>query len=332
MRLLKSTKKICESKKVCLQIAKEVGLGTIARMEDIQVSHLKWLDEIDGIGAVFPEDKYNVIKALQEAKIIAGMTGDGVNDSPALQVAEVGIAVKGSTDAARAAASVVLTESGLTGIVDLVENGRSVYQRILTWVINKVSRTTLKTGFVGLAYIFTGHLLISALGMLVLTFMTDFVKITLATDNVRASKSPDSWQIRPLTNVAVLIGMCMVVEALAMLLIGSRVVGISLSSHEIHTFSFLILLFMALFSILCIRERGPFWKSRPSKYLAIALIADGIIGLAIGYFGIGDLPALSASLIAIAFVGSALLSLGANDLLKLKLYRLFHIYAEDAPA
>ena len=307
---------------VAQQIATEVGLGKVIPMGTLQLGNLDWLRENDGIAGVFPEDKYKVIKALQGEKIIAGMTGDGVNDSPALQAAEVGIAVKGATDAARAAASVVLTESGLSGIVDLVENGRSVYQRILTWVINKISRTVLKTGFVGLAFIFTGHLLISALGMLVLTFMTDFVKITLATDRVRPSQIPDTWKIRSITFVALALGLCMMFEALGLLWIGVRFTGVSLQSHEVHTFSFLILLFMALFSILCIRERGPFWKSRPSTTLAVALFLDGAIGLLVGWRGVGDLPALRISAIGVALAGAVILSLGLNDLLKLFFYRV----------
>ncbi len=307
---------------VAQQIATEVGLGKVTPVGSLQMTTLDWLKENDGIAGVFPEDKYKVIKALQGNKIIAGMTGDGVNDSPALQAAEVGIAVKGATDAARAAASVVLTESGLSGIVDLVENGRSVYQRILTWVINKISRTVLKTGFVGLAFIATGHLLISALGMLVLTFMTDFVKIALATDRVRPSKTPDNWKIGSTTLVALALGVCMMFEALGLLWVGLRFTGLKLESHELHTFSFLILLFMALFSILCIRERGPFWMSRPSTTLAVALFLDGAIGLSIGWIGVGDLPRLPVSAIGVALVGSAFLSLGFNDFLKLNFYRI----------
>jgi len=307
---------------VAQQIATEVGLGKVIPMGTLQLANLDWLKDNDGIAGVFPEDKYKVIKALQDKKTITGMTGDGVNDAPALQAAEVGIAVKGATDAARAAASVVLTESGLSGIVDLVENGRSVYQRILTWVINKVSRTVLKTGFVGITFIVTGHLLISALGMLLLTFMTDFVKITLATDRVRPSKTPDTWEIKSFTWVSLALGVCMIFEALGLLWTGVYFFGIKLESHELHTFSFTILLFMALFSILCIRERGAFWKSRPSTALTIALSLDGLIGLFVGWRGVSDLPALRLSGILIAFLGSLFLSLGLNDFLKLFFYKM----------
>jgi P-type E1-E2 ATPase len=99
--------------------------------------------EADGFAEVFPEDKYTVVKHLQAAGHVSGMTGDGVNDAPALRQAEVGIAVSTATDVAKGAASVVLTEPGLTNIVALVEQGRTIYQRILTWIINKISRTIL---------------------------------------------------------------------------------------------------------------------------------------------------------------------------------------------
>ena len=313
---------------VARQIASEVGLKSIVTMKDVGPAGnsdanalIECLKQNDGIAEVFPEDKYKVIKALQEAGSIVGMTGDGVNDSPALQAAEVGIAVHGATDAARGAASVVLTESGLSGIVDLVQNGRSVYQRILTWMVNKVSRTVLKTGFVGIAYLLTGHLLVSALGMIVLVFMTDFVKITLATDRVRPSAEPDTWNIRPLVIVAVGLGIIMVAESLALLWAGIEFLGIALGSEKLHTFSFLILLYMALFSIISIRERGAFWKSRPSATLALALFASGAIGCLIGEIGIGDLPALPIYTVMLAMSGACAFSLGLNDLVKRVLLR-----------
>jgi len=309
---------------VARQIAAEVGLKTIVTMNDVGPAGsldsnalIECLKQNDGIAEVFPEDKYKVIKALQDAGSIVGMTGDGVNDSPALQAAEVGIAVHGATDAARGAASVVLTESGLSGIVDLVQNGRSVYQRILTWMVNKVSRTVLKTGFVGIAYLLTGHLLVSALGMIVLVFMTDFVKITLATDRVRPSPEPDTWNIRPLVIVAMSLGIFMVVESLALLWAGIEFTGIALGSEKLHTFAFLILLFMALFSIISIRERGAFWKSPPSRTLTLALFASGTIGSLIGIIGIGDLPALSVNTLMLALGGACVFSLGLNDAIKL---------------
>ena len=151
---------------------------------------------------MFPEDKFLVVKSLQAAGHVVGMTGDGVNDAPALRQAEVGIAVSGATDVAKGAASAVLTTEGLVNIVDLVKSGRAIYQRVLTWIVNKVSRTILKAGFVVIAFLVTGKFVISALVMLLLVFLTDFAHIALATDRVRASPKPETWNIGPLVRVA----------------------------------------------------------------------------------------------------------------------------------
>ena len=160
------------------------------------------------------------MKHLQAAGHVTGMTGDGVNDAPALRQAEVGIAVSTATDVAKGAASVVLTEPGLTNIVALVEQGRTIYQRILTYIVNKISRTILKTAFVAIAFVVTGKFVISAFAMLLLVFITDFAKISLATDRVRPSRKPETWNIGRLITVSVVLGALMVAEALLALWIG----------------------------------------------------------------------------------------------------------------
>src|SRR4029079_15771871 len=146
---------------------------------------------------VYPEDKYIVVQHLQAAGHVTGMTGDGVNDAPALRQAEVGIAVSTATDVAKGAASVVLTDAGLTNIVALVEQGRTIYQRILTYIVNKISRTILKTAYVAIAFMVTGKFVMYAVVMLLLVFVTDFAKISLATDRVRPSTKPETWNIGP---------------------------------------------------------------------------------------------------------------------------------------
>ena len=180
---------------VAHEIGQGVGLPNIRRVADLKVTGAKagneavdLLEGADGFAEVYPEDKYIVVQHLQNAGHVTGMTGDGVNDAPALRQAEVGIAVSTATDVAKGAASVVLTEPGLTNIVALVEQGRTIYQRILTWIINKISRTILKAAFVAIAFIVTGKFVVSAFAMLLLVFMTDFAKISLATDNVRPSE------------------------------------------------------------------------------------------------------------------------------------------------
>src|ERR1039458_7191738 len=159
----------------------------------------------DGFAEVYPEDKFTVVKHLQAAGHVTGMTGDGVNDAPALRQAEVGIAVSTATDVAKGAASVVLTEPGLANILALVEQGRRIYQRILTYIINKISRTILKTSFVAIAFVVTGKFVMSAFAMLLLVFITDFAKISLATDRVRPSRKSETWNIGHLITVSVVL-------------------------------------------------------------------------------------------------------------------------------
>src|SRR6202142_2751252 len=141
------------------------------------------------------------------------MTGDRVYDAPALRQAEVGIAVSTATDVAKGAASVVLTEAGLANMVALVGQGRTIYQRILTYIINKISRTILKTGFVAIAFVATGKFAMFAIAMLLVSFTRDFAKISLATDHVRPSRKPETWNIGPLVIISAVLGTLMVAES-----------------------------------------------------------------------------------------------------------------------
>ena len=284
---------------VASEIARGVGLPNIKRVADLKAASTavgnKSADLFagaDGFAEVFPEDKYIVVKNMQAAGHVTGMTGDGVNDAPALRQAEVGIAVSTATDVAKGAASVVLTEPGLTNIVALVEQGRTIYQRILTWVINKVSRTILKATFVAIAYVVTGKFVVSAFAMLLLTFMTDFAKISLATDNVRPSKKPETWNIGGFITVSVVLGVAMVAETLLLLWIGWSHFGLATDNNALYTFSFLMLLYFAVFSVVSARERHWFWATLPSKTLVAAIIADALTGTVLTFVGLPGLMPL----------------------------------------
>jgi len=284
---------------VALEIGQGVGLLDIKRMADLKTASAKADDKIvdlfagaDGFAEVFPADKYTVVKHLQAAGHVTGMTGDGVNDAPALRQAEVGIAVSTATDVAKGAASVVLTDAGLTNIVALVEQGRTIYQRILTWVINKISRTILKATFVAIAFVVTGKFVVSAFAMLLLVFMTDFAKISLATDNVRPSKNPETWDIGGFITVSVVLGIAMVAETLFLLWIGWTRFGLATNDSALYTFSFLMLLYFAVFSVVSARERCWFWATLPSKTFMSALTADAIVGTVLTFVGLKGLVPL----------------------------------------
>jgi magnesium-transporting ATPase (P-type) len=155
------------------------------------------------------------------------------------------IAVSTATDVAKGAASVVLTESGLTNIVALVEEGRTIYQRILTWIINKISRTILKAAFVAIAFVLTGKFVVSAFAMLLLVFMTDFAKIALTTDDVRWSRKPETWNIWGFIMVSVVLGALMVAETLLFLVFGWSRFGLATNDRALYTFILLMLLYFA---------------------------------------------------------------------------------------
>ncbi len=296
---------------VAAETARRVGLGTIRR-----VSEGFALSAADGLAELYPEDKYRVVRSLQDAGQVTGMTGDGVNDAPALRQAEVGIAVSTATDVAKGAASVVLTEPGLNGIVTLVEEGRAIYQRILTWIINKISRTVLKAGFVSAAYLLTGKFVVSAFAMLLLTFMTDFAKISLASDRVRPSARPETWDIRRQVAVGAAIGIVMVVEALLLLHLCRTPFGLSDADGSLYSFSFLTLLYLAVFSILSIRERRHFFASAPGWPLLSALAADVAVGTALTFAGLPALPPLPWGQLAAIFLFAMTVCLTVNDRLK----------------
>jgi plasma-membrane proton-efflux P-type ATPase len=320
-----------------LPVAREIGAGVglpdIRRVADLKSEssqaggtqagskEVDLLAGADGLAEVFPEDKYIVVKHLQAAGHVTGMTGDGVNDAPALRQAEVGIAVSTATDVAKGAASVVLTEGGLTNIVALVEQGRTIYQRILTWIINKISRTILKAAFVAVAYVVTGKFVVSAFAMLLLTFMTDFAKISLATDNVRPSRKPETWNIGGFVTVSVVLGVAMVAETLILLWIGWSHFGLATNNNALYTFSFLMLLYFAVFSVVSARERSWFWATLPSKTFLSALVADALTGTVLTRVGLPGLMPLPWWQTLTIFVYAMVSCLLLNDAVKVAMIK-----------
>ena len=313
---------------VALEIGQGVGLPNIRRVGDLKAvgaavgnEAVDLLAGADGFAEVYPEDKYIVVQHLQAAGHVTGMTGDGVNDAPALRQAEVGIAVSTATDVAKGAASVVLTEAGLTNIVTLVEQGRTIYQRILTWVINKISRTILKAAFVAIAFVVTGKFVVSAFAMLLLVFLTDFAKISLATDNVCPSKKPETWDSGGFIAVSVVLGIAMVAETLFLLRIGWTRFGLATNNDALYTLSFLVLLYFAVFSVVSARERRWFWATLPSRTFLFALAADAIIGTLLTFVGLKGLMPLPWWQTLAVFVYAMVSCLVLNDAVKVAMIK-----------
>jgi H+-transporting ATPase len=313
---------------VAREIGQGVGLPNIRRVADLKTADAQagnkavdLLAGADGFAEVYPEDKYIVVQHLQAAGHVTGMTGDGVNDAPALRQAEVGIAVNTATDVAKGAASVVLTEPGLTNIVALVEQGRTIYQRILTWIINKISRTILKAAFVSVAFLVTGKFVVSAFAMLLLVFMTDFAKIALATDHVRSSRKPETWNIGGFIMISAVLGIMMVAETLLLLWMGWSHFGLAGNNNALYTFSFLLLLYFAVFSVVSARERYWFWATMPSKTLMAALIADVSIGTTLTLVGLPGLMPLPWWQMLTVFAYAMVSCLVVNDAVKVAMIK-----------
>jgi len=317
-----------DSLPIAKQIAQEVGLGDkVSRMADVESTRsqdgmvaAEVVDKSDGFAEIYPEGKYRIVKGLQAEKHVVGMTGDGINDAAALKQAEVGIAVSNATDVAKGSASVVLTEEGLSNVVNLVVTGRMIYQRILTWIFNKIVKTFQVVLFVIIAFLLTGLFVVSAFQVVLLLFLVDFVTISLSTDIVRPSEKPETWNITPLVKGATILGVASVLESLGLLYLGLNYLGLS-NTAALNTFSFDMLLFGGLFTIFVVRERGNFWRSKPSRPLLIAIIADIVISSIISITGIPGLAPISPINVVIALAWFFAFGLLVNDQLKTHLLK-----------
>ena len=307
---------------IAREIARQVAIGNrIIRMAELMnlapAARTAALEENDGVAEIYPEDKYSIVKLLQDAGHVVGMTGDGVNDSPALKQAEVGIAMSNAADVSKAAASIVLTEPGIGAILSAIETSRKIYQRMLSWVINKVSKVVQFVGLLTFGFALFGRVLLSPLGMVLLVFANDFTTMSLAADNASAAASPNIWNIRKIMLSSLYIGLLLMVEGAFGVAIGRLV--FRLRWDALQDFVMLLLVFTSQFKILIIRERRFFWSSMPGTALLATLSATLLLFTAIGTFGLVEEPlGLQRTAILLLFSGALTLSL---DPLKAKIFR-----------
>ena len=263
-------------------------------------------EQADGFAQVFPEHKFAIVKALQARNHIVGMTGDGVNDAPALKQAEMGIAVSNSTDVAKASASVVLTEPGVSVIVEAVKRSRETYQRMLTWVINKVTKVIQVVGLLTIGFFLMDKMVLTLLGMSLLVFANDFVTMSLATDNVKHTVAPNNWNVKDITLASLVVGALLVIEGIVALIWGHDY--FHLDFVQLQTFVMLMLIFTSQFRVLIVRERNYFWKSLPGKALMTSTLGATIAAALLGVYGV-IVPALSLSAVLAVLVFSVIFTL-----------------------
>jgi H+-transporting ATPase len=269
------------------------------------------------LAGVFPEDKFNLIRSLQSAGAVVGMTGDGVNDAPALRQAEVGIAVASATDVAKASASLVLTNPGLTDMLGAVETSRRIYQRMLTYTLNKIIKTVQIGLFLSLGVMLTRSFVVTPLLIVLLLFANDFVTMSIATDNVSFSRTPDRWRIAELMAAGLTMGAGVLALSLFLYFYGRDAMG--MATPQLQTLDFIVLVFTGQGMVYLVRERGHFWKSRPSGWMLLASAADIVVICAMAVKGVlmAPLPAATVG----AALGICVLFLAALDFVKVPALR-----------
>ena len=325
-----------DSLPIAKEIGKEIGLDYDKIVSGNELRELlkidpdkarKLINESEIFAEIYPEDKYYIVKNLQDKKEIVGMTGDGVNDSPSLKQAEVGIAVYNATDVAKSAASVVLTVEGLQGIVDLVTIGRSVYQRVVTWILTKINKTIEIAIFVLSVFLFTiifyhnPLYILSSTDVLLFFFIIDFQTIALSVDNERGSQYPEKWNILKLVEYAGTMGVFTFSEMALLLYIASNIFKIN-NVHLLHSFFFIAITYFGLLMPYVFREKDRFYKSKPSKSFLISTIAGLIIASLISLFGFGLLVPINLYYYLFVVLYSLFFIFLVNDNIKILLKKL----------
>ncbi|BAJ62770.1 plasma-membrane proton-efflux P-type ATPase [Anaerolinea thermophila] len=300
-------------------VAQQVGLsGNVCSVEAIKSQGERVDDSCHIFAGVFPEDKIHLVQKLQKAGHIVGMTGDGVNDAPALKQAEVGIAVASATDVAKAAASLVLTTSGLGNILSAVKTSREIYQRMLTYTLNKIIKTFQIALFLSLGFLLSREFVITPLQIVLLLFANDFMTMSIATDRVTASSKPDRWNVFSLMKVALLLALPVLLLSFGFFYTAKSLLHLPL--EQVQSLMFVMLVFTGQANVYLVRERHHVWNSVPSRWMLLGTLVDVLLVSLLASQGI-LIPAIPFSLIGmtLAVVGLYLLLI---DRLKMRVFRL----------
>ncbi len=293
------------------------GFGDAKVHETAQLS--EFIEKADGFAQVFPEHKFHIIDVLQERGHIVGMTGDGVNDAPALKKADCGIAVSGATDAARAAASIVLMTPGISVIIDAIKESRKIFQRMNSYAIYRIAETLGVLFFMTLAILFFNFYPLTAVMIVMLALLNDGAILSIAYDNVHYKNQPEAWNMRMVLGVATVVSIIGVIDSFGLFYIGDRIYH--LDHALIQTLMYLKLSVAGHFKIFLTRTRGPFWSVRPGRILLLAVVGTQLLATLIAVYGL-FMPSISCKW-ALMVWGYSLPFFLINDRIKILAYRVF---------
>jgi H+-transporting ATPase len=312
---------------IAKETAKTLGMGTnildagtlgdSKKQESAAV--IESIEKADGFAQVFPEHKFHIVDVLQKHDHIIGMTGDGVNDAPALKKADCGIAVSSATDAARAAAAIVLLTPGLSVIIDAIKESRRIFQRMNSYAIYRIAETLRVLLFMTLAILVFNFYPLTAVMIVMLALLNDGAILSIAYDNVHYKDKPESWNMRMVLGISTVLGVIGVVSAFGLFYLGERV--FNLDRPHIQTLMYLKLSVAGHLTIFLTRTRGPFWSIRPAKILWMAVLGTQIVATLIAVYGLFMTP-LGWGWAGFVW-GYALLWFLLNDRVKLLAYRIF---------
>lgn len=297
-----------------LSVAKEVGLdGKIGTFDEAIKDPLSFA----GIANVYPTEKLKMVKALQDKGFTVGMTGDGVNDAPALKQANVGIAISTATDIAKSAARIILTKPSLMGILSVIDSGHRVYQRMMTWVITKLARTAQLSLLLTIGYLTARFFPVSLSLIVLIVILNDCVTLTLGADNVKVTRKPEDWDILKLTKLSSIITVSWLILGFG-LFFGLRAMT-GLSQVQISSVLFCYLIYSAMATIMITRTRDYMWTLHPSKIVLTVVIINLIVATLIGSIN-WFTAAVPFGFLLLTFVLCVVFMI-INDFLKVQFYK-----------
>ncbi len=310
---------------IARETAKTLGMGANIldgaslgdSKQDATADVAKSIEQADGFAQVFPEHKFHIVDVLQKHGHIVGMTGDGVNDAPALKQADCGIAVSGATDAARAAAAIVLMTPGLSVIIDAIKESRKIFQRMNSYAIYRIAETLRVLLFMTLSILVFNFYPLTAVMIVMLALLNDGAILSIAYDNVRYRDAPEAWNMRVVLGVSTVLGVLGVTAAFGLFFLAERVFHID--REHIQTMMYLKLSVAGHLTIFLTRTRGPFWSIRPAPILWGAVLGTQALATCIALFGFGLVTPLAWHWVLLVW-GWALAWFLVNDRVKLLAY------------